>query len=169
MTPLFGKSKDLFDLSHSEAAQRMVETAMSTYRTRQPEWEVAIDLDGVSEYSFDNHNGVLTIEHETGVEGHFRAELLGTYHLSEAEWEWSWNNPHADKPLTALAEQVRAAGKTDKIPFLKHGRFILKKPEQIEMLVGCALGLTDADAVFQSSYNELVIFLFVKGELDASS
>ena len=169
MTPLFGKPKDLFDLSHSEAARTRIDEAMETYRSRQSNWETAIDLDGVSGYAFDNENGVLTIEHETGVEGAFHAELLGTYHMSEGEWEWSWNNPHASSSLTRLAEQVRTAGKQDKIPFLKRGRFTLESPENVEMLVGSALGLTDATAVFQSSYNELVIFLFVKTELGAPS
>ena len=55
-------------------------------------------------------------------------------------------------------------GKVHKVSFLTKGRFTLTEPEHAHQLVSLGIGLSDAIAVFQASYNDLIIFLAVKTE-----
>ena len=166
MTPLFSrKDPDLLKQELSPETTALFDAAVKDYTARQDAWDTAIDLDGVGEYSFDHETGILTIVHDTGVEGAFNAEILATYQMDGSTWEWSWNDPHVAATLSKIASSLKKVGKAHKVKFLTKGRFTLTEPEHAHQLVSLGIGLSDAIAVFQASYNDLVIFLAVKAEV----
>ena len=161
----FKKKEDLFQSPLSDAAGTMLAKASARYLAKQADWERRARPDEITRWGFEQTDGVLTFERDSRSTNKYKAQILGSYHEKQKEWEWAWNNPNVKTDLAAVSSRLRDLGTKQSIPYLTQGQVAIPNNQSQVFLVGICVGLTDVEASYLADANDFIVALAIEREL----
>ena len=107
--------------SLSPAADKFLAEASKEFNAKQKNLDNEWRFDAYQEWSFDVEKGLLELEFHDGTTLIADGQLLGTYCVSDATFEWAWNNPKFKKVITRDSQVVKEVGETLKLSYTQAG------------------------------------------------
>ena len=148
--------------SLSPAANKFLDEASKEFNAKQKNLDNEWRFDAYQEWSFDVEKGLLELEFHDGTTLIADGQLLGTYCVSDATFEWAWNNPKFKKVITRDSQVVKEVGETLKLSYTQAG--MIPMPAEVYLSYICAIGLKASDSLgmFRGSEGDVHPLIMVK-------
>ncbi len=148
--------------SLSPATDKFLAEASKEFNAKQKKLDNEWRFDAYQRWSFDVEKGLLELEFGDGTTLIADGQLLGTYCVSDATFEWAWNNPRFNKLITRDSQLVKEAGKTLKLSYTQAG--MIPMPGEVYLSYICAIGLKASASlgVFRGSEGDVHPVIMVK-------
>ncbi len=100
-------------------------------------------------WEYDTKAATLRLGFSDGPALQADAQLIGTFCVSDASFEWAWNNPRFSPNITRESFQVRREGDELGLAYLRNGMVPIRNETFLFYLCSIAIKVVDADGIFR--------------------
>lgn len=138
-----------FDSPLTPAADKLLADAVAEIDTKQlrlhEEWHVN---DGIR-WELNLESATFRLDFADGRAWQADAQLIGTFCVSDASFEWAWNNPRFPNNIARDSCKVRKEGDELGLAYLRKGIIPIKDEQYLSYLCAIAIKVTDTDCFFR--------------------
>ena len=158
------KSKSQIDTDAplSPEADKYLGEATAEFNKKQEALRRDWRFDDYKQWGYDQFSGILKLDFADGAEFCADGQILGSYLAARQSWEWAWNNPNVEAPMTRDSQLVKQVGERLGISYLVAGMVPAPTEEFVSYL--CAIGIkaTDSIGVFRGAAGPVAVMLTLK-------
>lgn len=151
-----------FDAPLTPEANKLLAEAVADFDVKQgrlrDDWHISDHI--FSEY--DPANATLLLDFADGSQLRADAQLIGTFCVSDASFEWAWNNPRFPVNITCDSLRVRKEGDELGITYLRAGMIPIKDEKFLSYLCAIAIKVVDADGMFRGSGGDVHTLIAIR-------
>lgn len=144
-----------FDAPLTPEANKLLAEALAEFDAKQQRlrdhWRVSDHI--CSEY--DPDHATLRLDFSDGSQLRADAQLIGTFCVSAASFEWAWNNPRFPTNITRDSLRVRKKGDELGITYLRAGIIPIKDEAFLSYLCAIAVKVNDAEGMFRGGGDDV--------------
>lgn len=146
----------------SPEADKYLGEAAAEFNTKQNMLRRDWRFDAYKQWRYDQFSGILKLDFADGAEFCADAQILGSYAAANHSWEWAWNNPNVEVPMTRDSQLVKQLGERLGIAYLVSGTVLAPTEEFVSFL--CAIGIkaTDSIGAFRGKAGPIAVVLTLK-------
>jgi len=146
----------------SPEADKYLGEATAEFNTKQEALRRDWRFDAYKQWGYDQYSGVLKLDFADGAQFCADGQILGSYAAANHSWEWAWNNPNVEVPMTRDSQLVQQLGERLGIAYLVTGKVPVPTEEFVSYL--CAIGIkaTDSIGVFRGKAGPIAVLITLK-------
>jgi hypothetical protein len=149
-------------------ADKLLAEAVAEFDGKQRRLRDEWRIDSHVRWEFNPGNAMLRLDFADGNAWHADAQLIGTFCVSDASFEWAWNNPRFPNNITRDSCKVRKEGDELGLAYLRKGMIPIKDREFLSYLCAIAVKVTNADGVFRGGGDDVHTLFAIRNQAWAS-
>lgn len=139
----------------SPDADAFLQTALQEFNEKQAALNAEWSFDSYARWSFNAVQGVLKLEYDDGRALLADGQVLGTFSLTDHNFEWAWHNPHVEEALKRDSRLARDLGQRLNISYLTSGMVPVPNQQVLSYIGAIGLKASGAVGLFRASEGDV--------------
>lgn len=138
-----------FDSPLTPTADKLLAEAVAEFDEKQHRLLINWRMGEYTRWEFDPEPSTLRFGFSDGRALRADAQLIGTFCVLNASFEWAWHNPRFPTNITRESFQVRRVGDKLGLAYLRKGMVPIQNETFLSYLCSISAKVVDADGIFR--------------------